>query len=373
MPFKPIPVSWNRRAAVCLLGMVALVARLLFSRRAAKSSFLLLEPYGMGDVISLLPMLKALAETGSPCRVLIKDTWRDLVPNDPGVRVVPTELPWTSYSGENKYRFRALTRGPASELLAKLRREVPGSIGIDPRGDIRSIIFLYLAGCSRVVSLDHYLGTNAKIPSWAATTVPQDPQDRRWECAARLLPAAGVFSKLIVSPPAIGCPSEFPRPIRRVGCLPVAPWAGRLWPNERWQELVRQLGASGLAVSGLCGPGQALQAKPALGDVPLAECGSVASWIEAFRHLDLLITLDSGPMHLADAMGLPLVALFGPGQLPMWAPSGPHSRIVHHQDDAAFFPCHQVDGNEAWGKKSMDRISVKEVVVAVEDAINAVG
>jgi ADP-heptose:LPS heptosyltransferase len=71
-------------------------------------------------------------------------------------------------------------------------------------------------------------------------------------------------------------------------------------------------------------------------------------------------------MHLADALGIPVIALFGQGKLPLWAPSGQQSRIVTHQDDPDFFLCHPIEENTAFARQFMDRISVAEVLAAVE-------
>jgi heptosyltransferase-2 len=43
------------------------------------------------------------------------------------------------------------------------------------------------------------------------------------------------------------------------------------------------------------------------------------------------VATDSGPMHMADALGVPLVALFGAkNPLPLWAPLSPGARVVTH-------------------------------------------
>jgi ADP-heptose:LPS heptosyltransferase len=70
-------------------------------------------------------------------------------------------------------------------------------------------------------------------------------------------------------------------------------------------------------------------------------------------------------MHLADALGVPMVALFGPGLLPLWAPNSRLSRVVSHQHDADFRACHQVEANIALGREFMHRIQPAEVLAAL--------
>jgi heptosyltransferase-2 len=59
---------------------------------------------------------------------------------------------------------------------------------------------------------------------------------------------------------------------------------------------------------------------------PDLDLGGLAA---VLSHLDVLITNDSGPMHLAAALGVPCVALFGPTDPERTAPSGPGHRILY--------------------------------------------
>ena len=369
--FKRIPISSSRRAAVYPLSVASVIARCLFAKKSNRNTFVVIEPYGMGDIISLRPMLEVLAQYSQGCNVLIKPIWEDLLPSHPNLQMRPAILPWTSYSGGQKYGVKSLLQGPVGHLIQEIRREAPGSVGIDPRGDIRNILFLYLAGCRQVITLDHYLGTTAKIPFWVAKTVTSAPGARRWQTTEGLLRAAGITHNSRLSPPFFHSCLPHSSPIRQIRCITTAPWPGRLWPTGRWLELKMRLSSAGYLVSGICGPGQANETALALGGAPVFEAPTVASWIDAFRSTDLLITLDTGPMHLADAMGLPLLALFGPGQQPMWAPSGLYSKTVHHQDAPDFYPCHQVDENIELGEKWMNRITVDEVYSSFEKLIRA--
>ena len=101
----------------------------------------------------------------------------------------------------------------------------------------------------------------------------------------------------------------------------------------------------------------------------ITECTTIESWIRFLSEIDLLVALDSGPMHLADALGVPLIALFGPGQLPMWAPSGKFARVLHHQEPPHFRPIHQIEGNERLGEALMEKITVEEVFDCIQNLV----
>jgi ADP-heptose:LPS heptosyltransferase len=85
--------------------------------------------------------------------------------------------------------------------------------------------------------------------------------------------------------------------------------------------------------------------------------------------LDLLITGDTGPMHLAAAMGTPVVALFGPSDPRRYGPRGEGHRVI--RIDLWCSPCGQVrlPPERCRGRvpECMDGIDVERVVSAAEE------
>ena len=79
---------------------------------------------------------------------------------------------------------------------------------------------------------------------------------------------------------------------------------------------------------------------------------------------DLLIGIDAGPMHVAAAMGTPVVALFGPTDPEKTGPQGKGHVIVRRDLDCS--PCRNPDCPD---RKCMDAISVEDVLAAVERII----
>jgi ADP-heptose:LPS heptosyltransferase len=229
-------------------------------------------------------------------------------------------------------------------------------------------LVLQLAGCSRVLSLDTYLGSNVRVSPRAADLVPFTSRLRRWELNLAFLEPLGLkLDTASVSPPFL----PHLRPIRAgagIGFMPVAPWRGKLWMPERWRELGDRLRKLGLEIRVYCGPGQRALAEQQVGPgLPVVECGSVETWARELSCCALIVTLDSGPMHLADALGIPVVALFGQGWLPFWAPSSKSSRVLGHQNDPDFAVCHPIEENIPLGQKYMNRITVDEVLSAVRE------
>ena len=94
---------------------------------------------------------------------------------------------------------------------------------------------------------------------------------------------------------------------------PGAGWGAKRWPAERYAEVARRLAHEGCQIVVNAGPGEldlARQIAAASGGLVL-DC-SVAELIALTRRVDLLIAGDTGPLHLACALGKPVVGIFGP-------------------------------------------------------------
>lgn len=110
---------------------------------------------------------------------------------------------------------------------------------------------------------------------------------------------------------------------------------GRRWSPERFGALARRLAATHHARVALTGlPGEAAllrRVAHAAGDVPVADlCGRLddRALVALLARADLLVTNDTGPLHLADAVSTPAVALYGPNTPHRYGPRLPASRAV---------------------------------------------
>lgn len=133
-----------------------------------------------------------------------------------------------------------------------------------------------------------------------------------------------------------------PRP--QVGLLPCSRRADKNWPPERFAEVARALREKTEAHIVLLGSPADRPVCDALarsvGEGVTNLCGKT-TMLElggAVRALDLLITVDSGPMHVAAAVGTPTVAVFGPTNPVKTGPYGPLHRVVQQGEDLARLP-----------------------------------
>jgi heptosyltransferase III len=108
----------------------------------------------------------------------------------------------------------------------------------------------------------------------------------------------------------------------RGGSAVMHPFAGspqKRWPLERFQELALRL-ARQMPVEWCAGPEEDLPGARRFEDLY-----ELARWLATAR---IYVGNDSGPTHLAAAVGTPVVALFGPSNPAVWAPRGPHVAIA---------------------------------------------
>ena len=154
---------------------------------------------------------------------------------------------------------------------------------------------------------------------------------------------------------------------RLIAINPVAQWATKLWPPEKFSRLADALQRRGNArVVFTGGPGDrqviarilAGMARPAAhlaGETTLTVLAAV------YERAACVVSTDTGPMHLAAAVGAPLVALFGPTAPWRTGPFGSGHRVLRAGVDCS--PCFK---RQCPTIHCMAQISVEQVLDAVQ-------
>jgi lipopolysaccharide heptosyltransferase I len=96
---------------------------------------------------------------------------------------------------------------------------------------------------------------------------------------------------------------------------PGAGWGAKCWPAERYGEVVRALAVHGLRAIVNFGPGEeplAREVERSASGVAVAMQTTVGELIALCRRARICLGGDTGPVHLAAAVGVPVVALYGP-------------------------------------------------------------
>jgi lipopolysaccharide heptosyltransferase II len=126
---------------------------------------------------------------------------------------------------------------------------------------------------------------------------------------------------------------------------PGARWPTKLWPPAHWARLADWLSREkGFRVVITGGPGDRELAEEivAQAEMPLLNLAgrtSLAELAEVLKQAHVAITTDTGPMHLAAALGTPVAALFGPTAPWRTGPFGEGHEVVRLELDCS--PCFQ--------------------------------
>ncbi len=137
--------------------------------------------------------------------------------------------------------------------------------------------------------------------------------------------------------------------VRPIAIHPGAGAAVKRWRSEAWASVISMLAAPGEAVviTGSAGE-QALAAVIAAGieSRPVRDVTSrtdVGALGALFARCRLVLGPDSGPLHLAVAVGTPTVHLFGPADARRFGPWGPPARHAVVRADIPCVPCGRLD------------------------------
>jgi heptosyltransferase I len=112
---------------------------------------------------------------------------------------------------------------------------------------------------------------------------------------------------------------------------PGAGWGAKQWPTERYGDLASGLGATGLRCLVNFGPGEETLARAvesASGGAAQAIPCSLSELIALTRRARLFVGGDTGPLHLAVALQVPVVAIFGPTNPARNGPHGERSVVL---------------------------------------------
>ena len=297
----------------------------------------------MGDILHALPAVTALRRM-HPSWVIgwvVQPRWRGLLAS-PDAVVRGQSMPVVDrlhYAATREWRDKPLSVSTLNGIRS-LRQELRSAgydAVIDFQGAIRSAVIGRMAGHRRVIGEAApregmaRLFFTERVATHGAHVIEQD-----FELAAQI---AGdelepIRPELPIDPAAEAWCDDLlrstgERPIALIN--PGAGWGAKRWPVERYAEVARGLMARGLRVLVNAGPGEEPMAdvivKGASGAaIPLAM--SVDQLIAVTRRVSLCVAGDTGPLHLACALGRPVVGIYGPTDPSRNGPYGTRFRVL---------------------------------------------
>lgn len=339
---------------------------------------LIIDTAYLGDLVLATPLVRAAAEHSSEGKV-------DIMTSPAGAQVLEHHpLVGSMYVLDKRGRQRGIA-GMRS-AIAWIRGRAPGT-AIMPRRSLRSLLVARVAGVPCRIGFNHTL---ARV--LLTDPVPFSVNLHQVERNLELMRPLGVHPSQTGK---AGHPLEvFPSPAdqeevddwltgRGLGqarsffaLAPGSVWTTKRWPPQRFARV-----AAGLAprkpIVLIGGRDEKELAASIMALMPAALAGAVhdatglfsaAGSVHLLRHAAVLVSNDSGALHLGQAAGIPLVAIYGPTAPSLgYAPRGEEHALLG-RDDLPCRPCGRHGAMQCpqthW--RCMLDLEVAEVLAAAE-------
>ena len=330
----------------------------------------------MGDVIHTLPAAQALRHAFPDAMIgwLIEERWAELLcaPGTPrrGPRSPARPLAdWVHTVNLVGWR-KSLLHLSTVEQIARVFNDVRAArydVAIDLQGAIRSAVLARWSGAPVVLGAAeprespaslwytrqsfargaHVIEQNLSVAeeitgnlqSLSNVALPRDPAAEQH--VAERLTHAGIGGFAVLNPGA--------------------GWGAKRWPAERYGHVARDLAEFGVKSIINFGPGEdslAEEAVSASGGAAHAWKCSITELIALTRRASLFVGGDTGPLHLAAALQVPVVAIFGPTDPARNGPYGTRSVVLRNPISPT------THARNPKPDEGMLEISVREVVAA---------
>ena len=151
---------------------------------------------------------------------------------------------------------------------------------------------------------------------------------------------------------------------------PFSRWRYKEWPIRNYIKLIDRIGSRyGVSILMTGSDDERHRAaeivKRSQIDVySLAGKTSIGELAAVLKRCSLLIGIDSAPVHIAAAVGIPTVAIFGPSSPINWAPRGKQHYVIYK--DLPCVPCREKGCNNSEVSRCLDELSVEEVVPVID-------
>lgn len=292
-----------------------------------------------GDIVHTWPLAKALRGAGHSVGWVVERPYAPLVAANPAVErvVVVATRTW------RRAPWSATTRDELDAARADLQ-DFDADVALDPQGLVKSAVWARIAGCRRRIG--HALGWRREALAglfYSETVRPPRHVRHVVDLNLSLARALGVDppwgdrpdGRFLVAGTAS---SAGPDGLAPVALIPATGGSGKAWPVERFAALARRLAAERYPSLILWGPDEqrlahrlARDAGPASTVAPpttLPELAALLATCEA------AVGGDTGPLHLAAALGVPTVGIFRRTDAARNGPLGELVRVVSNGADA---------------------------------------
>jgi len=335
---------------------------------------LIIKLSAIGDVIHTLPSLRALKKKFPGARItwVVESAAADLLKDNPDLdRVIVSDR--KAWAGNLK-KFKKI-KETISEIAAFIRilRDRRYDIVIDFHGLFKSAVLAFMVKGARKLGYDSMQEMSGLFYS---EKIPEDMGKHavdRYLDFPRYLGCIVEKAEFNIYPDAeneknidsLFAKNNISSRDLLIAVSPQALWETKLWDNAKFALLCDRIGAElGGKVIFTGGPGgiiPGIRSQMKTHSINLEGMTTLRELAALYRRVALLVTTDSGPMHLAAAVNTPVVAVFGPTSPARTGPYGAGHTVI--QRDLSCAPCFL---KHCETKNCMNEISVEEVLEAIK-------
>ena len=297
----------------------------------------------MGDILHALPAVTALRQTHPEWVIdwVVEPRWRALLAAEGSTGRGPAQplVDQLHLASSKAWRKAPLSLKTFSEIKALRSALRAGDYDavLDLQGAIRSAVVGRMAGCRRTIGEDAPRERPARclfterVATRGAHVIEQDVELAAAVAGDELSPvqpwlpadlAAEAWADELL-------PDDAPHPAVLIN--PGAGWGAKRWPPERYAVVAKGLIDRGMCVLVNAGPGEESLAEAIVqgtGGAATSLTCSLAQLIALTRRIALCIAGDTGPLHLACALGRPVVGIYGPTDPSRNGPFGTKFRVL---------------------------------------------
>jgi lipopolysaccharide heptosyltransferase II len=327
---------------------------------------LIVKPSSLGDIVHALPTLQALRAGYPRAHIawLVKRQWAPLLERADGLDRV-----WDVGPG----------LGGWLSVVPRLRAE-RFDLVVDLQGLLRSGVMAWLTGCPRRVG---FANAREGSPVFYTDRVPVPTTEMH--AVDRYLLAAAAAGAPWNGEPQFGLHSlpedehEVDTLLDQHGVRRGSPWAAfgvsARWPTKRWpaesfaavaEALQRDSGVRAVLIGGAEDREAAREVIARMSGSPVDITGKTGLRLlpALLSSASVLVTNDSGPMHVASAVGTPVVAIFGPTSPVRTGPYGARHAVLARAD-VPCRPCFDRRCRNAVQLECLSRVKPDQVLEAV--------
>ncbi|MHC4741323.1 MAG: lipopolysaccharide heptosyltransferase I [Planctomycetota bacterium] len=303
----------------------------------ALQNIMIIKPSSLGDIVQALPALSALRKSFPDARInwLVRPELASLIENHPHLtQIIPFDRKFLGKAWFHPSAFRALL-----SLFSRLRRAGFDAV-FDFQGLFRTASLARISGCRQRFGL----ASARELSRIFYTHRVRKPEDSPHvvDYYMNLVRAAGATSTDVEFVLPTNAAAEKSAAEILATCnltsksyavlVPGSAHADKCWPIDRFGELAEKLTADHkLSIVATGSPSEAplVESLVRSADTPiinLAGRTSISELIALLRSATLVVSNDTGPGHIASALGTPIVMIFGR--------SNPARVAPYHKDNA---------------------------------------